>query len=350
MIKLVNLLEDVSSKRERAPKDRLIYAYTFPKDKYAYIGLTWNEKERARRHLNPLGKKSTAVSRYIKATGEIPHKEIVSATKDNPSGFVSEEEAKRLECYFMDKYKAEGWKLLNLAPCGSIGGGYDEDRIINGIDLFLKNPSTDLEALKLIPGSEFTAKAIKFLGLGDQVFNKLEGIVKSNNLVSKNQLRKQGSERAEKLIYYWDTENPGDSWQKKLFPDTTSGREKPKEAISAFLAEPDNLDKDQLKLITKRTHTYLSPKEEKIYLKKLKAIIDKYNIKSPQELNTITGGTALTWGLSDHDKNSNEKWKGILFPGGYLGAKGFKRSKNLANESIDNREIIKQIVKSCCSR
>jgi len=340
MIKLIDLLE------ARVSKDRIVYAWTFPEQNLAYIGLTGDEKKRAASHMSTKAQKTTAVSRYIRETGFKPQYKIVSATEDNPSGWVDENTAAELECKYMKEYETEGWKLLNLAPCGSLGGTVrDEDKIINSLDAFINSNDTSLEALNQLPGSDYTVNAIENNNQGEQVFNRIKDIVEKNNITSTSQLRDKVDRRVSKLIEDWSRgHREDDNWQKKLFPENTRGLEKPREAINAFLSEPNNLDKDQLKLITKRTHQQLSPKEEEVYLTKLKAIIDKYNIKAPQELNAITGNTGLTWGLSDHDKNSNVKWKDILFPGGYLGKKGFKRSKDKITESIDDREVLRRTI------
>lgn len=354
MIKLIDLLEDGSEVKKRVPKSRLVYAWEFPDQELAYIGLTGDEKKRAAAHTSLTALKTTAVSRFFRETGisfdKNKNYKVLSKSEANPSGLVSEDEAASLECYYMEKYKEDGWKLLNLAKCGSLGGSVrDEEAIINSVDNFIKNPSTSVDTGKLLSGSDYVTDYIANYNQGDKVFNKIKDIITANNIISTNQLRKlEGEEnfrRISKLIEDWSRRYRGeDDWQKKLFPDNTRGLEKPREAIDAFLAEPSNLAKDQLKLITKRTHTKLDPEEEKVYLSKLKAIIGKYNIKSPQEINAITGNKALTWGLSDHDKNSNEKWKDILFPGGYLGKKGFRRSKDTITESIDDREILRRTI------
>lgn len=340
MIKLIDLLE------ARVSKDRIVYAWTFPVQNLAYIGLTGDEKKRAASHMSTKAQKTTAVSRYVRETGFKPQYKVVSATEANPSGRVDETTAAELECKYMEEYKAEGWKLLNLAPCGSLGGSVrDEDKIISSLDAFINSSDTSLDALNQLPGSDYTVNAIENNNQGEQVFNRIKDIVEKNNITSTRQLRNKAGRRGSKLIEDWSREHRGeDDWQKRLFPENTSGLEKPREAINAFLAEPNNLDKDQLKLITKRTHKQLDSREEEAYLSKLKSIIDKHNIKSPQELNAITGNSALTWGLSDHDKNSEEKWKDILFPGGYLGKKGFKRSKDKITESVDDKEVLRRTI------
>lgn len=345
-IRLVDLFEIEGP--TRTPKNRIVYAYTFPEQNLAYIGLTGSEKTRARAHKSLKAQKTTAVSRYIRETGLNPNYEIVSATEENPSGLVDEKEAARLECHYMAEYKKNGWELLNLAPCGSLGGSVrDEKAIINALDDFIHSTDTELNTLNTLPGSDYTVDAIKNYNLEDRVFNRLKDIVAANNITSTKQLRNLTSRRVSKLIEDWSAKHPEDSWQKKLFPANTSGLEKPQEGIESFLAEPDNLDKDQLKLITKRAWKGVKPEQEKAFLAKLKGIMDKNNVTDPAGLDKLTGNSTVTWMVSDHDKNNDTKWKPLLYRADYK-----SRKKELpVNESIiSSREIIKRIIKDCCSR
>ena len=266
-IRLVDLFEIEGP--TRVPKDRIVYAYTFPGQNLAYIGLTGSEKTRARAHKSLKAQKTTAVSRYIRETGLEPEYKIVSATDENPSGLVDEKKAAELECYWMEEYKKNNWQLLNLAKCGSLGGSVrDEKVIINSLDDFIHSTDTSLDALNLLPGSDYTVNAIENYDLEDRVFNRLQDIVKANDITSTRQLRNSASRRASKLIEDWSAKHPENSWQKKLFPENTSGLEKPQEGVNAFLAEPSNLDKDQLKLITKRAWKGIKPEQEKAFLAK----------------------------------------------------------------------------------
>ena len=150
-IRLVDLFEIEGP--TRVSKDRIVYAYTFPEQNLAYVGLTGSEKVRARAHKSLKAQKTTAVSRYVRGTGLNPEYEIVSATEENPSGLVDEKKAAELECYYMEQYKKEGWRLLNLAPCGSLGGNVrDEKVVIDSLDDFIHSSDTSLDALSLLPG------------------------------------------------------------------------------------------------------------------------------------------------------------------------------------------------------
>lgn len=350
-IRLVDLFE-IDAKPLRQPKDRIVYAYTFPEQNLAYIGLTGDERKRMSSHKSLKAQKTTAVSRYIRETGLEPQYEIISKTEDNPSGWVDEDRAAELECYFMEKYKAKGWDLLNLAPCGSKGGSIkDEYTIINSLDNFIHSTDTSLETFSLLPGSDYTVAAIENYNLRDQVFNRIKNIVKANNITSAKQLRALAKRRASKLIEDWTAKHPEDSWQKKLFPETTSGREKPKESVEAFLKDPNNLDKDQLKLLTKRAWRQVGDSQEKAFLMKLKGILDRYNVTSPKGIGDLTGSSTIAWMLSDHDKNNRDNaWKDKLFPKGYVGKGSGAKVKTQVKESAINKEIFERLIKSCCSK
>jgi len=345
-IRLVDLFEIEGP--ARTPKNRIVYAWTFPEQNLAYIGLTGDEKKRSASHRSLKAQKTTAVSRYIRETGLTPEYKVVSRTEENPSGQVDEDRAVELECHFMAKYKSEGWNLLNLAPCGSKGGSVrDEIAIINSLDDFIHSTGTELSILNTLPGSDYTVDAIKNYNLEDRVFNRLKDIVTANNITSTKQLRNLTSRRVSKLIEDWSAKHPEDSWQKKLFPENTRGLEKPQEGIESFLAEPSNLSKDQLKLITKRAWKGVKPEQEKAFLTKLKGIMDKNNVTDPAGLDKLAGSTTVTWMLSDHDKNSDTKWKPLLYRADY---KSPKSKASISESTVNNREILEHIIKSCYTK
>ena len=94
-------------------KRRCIYAATFS-DGFAYVGLTYDAKERWDQHT--LGKKGkTPVGRHAKQTGLI-------AKFEQLTEYLPLEEAKIQEDYFIKQYAADGWKMLNTARAGGLGG------------------------------------------------------------------------------------------------------------------------------------------------------------------------------------------------------------------------------------
>lgn len=90
---------------------RLIYAYEFP-DKSVYVGLTYDLNKRDWSHMN---RDSSAVYKYMVLTGLRPIKKTLTK-------FIDKEEAKKLEGVLEKQYRDKGWKILNRAKTGSLGG------------------------------------------------------------------------------------------------------------------------------------------------------------------------------------------------------------------------------------
>lgn len=91
--------------------ERLVYSFEFS-DRYVYVGLTYNFKNRLNRHLND---NRCQVYRHIKLSGLEPeYKELTT--------LVDVMEAVKLEDLFLEKYKKEGWNILNINKTGGLGG------------------------------------------------------------------------------------------------------------------------------------------------------------------------------------------------------------------------------------
>ncbi len=106
--------EELTKSLEKVEDDRkrLIYAYEFP-DNSVYVGLTVNEKRRKFGHLNTLDVESP-VAQYILDTGLQPTYKVI--IKD-----LTPKEAQESEGCTEEKYKSEGWKVLNRYKTGSLG-------------------------------------------------------------------------------------------------------------------------------------------------------------------------------------------------------------------------------------
>jgi len=94
-------------------KKRLIYVYEFP-DNSCYVGLTGNIFTRDKEHRE--GKKKSSVYNYIIKSGLTP--KLITKTD-----YISVDEASKLEGVILDSYKNNGWKILNKAKTGGVGGG-----------------------------------------------------------------------------------------------------------------------------------------------------------------------------------------------------------------------------------
>jgi hypothetical protein len=96
---------------------RLIYVYIFP-DKHVYVGLTFNETIRKDQHLSPKNKKRySSVYKHILRTKQKP-------TYVKLTDYIPKDEASDLESHYIEKYKNEGYKLLNKKKGGGLGGNF----------------------------------------------------------------------------------------------------------------------------------------------------------------------------------------------------------------------------------
>ena len=96
---------------------RFIYVFEF-KDNHAYVGLTYNTKERYQSHLN---KDNSPVYRHIEKTNAKFEFKVIT---ELPIYCV---DAQILEHETIEKYQELGWNILNKNKtgkgCGSLGGG-----------------------------------------------------------------------------------------------------------------------------------------------------------------------------------------------------------------------------------
>ena len=98
---------------------RCIYVYEF-ENYHAYVGLTYDFEKRWQKRLF---ERMDAVNIFMKETNLQPKR--IQLTD-----YVDKIEAVRLEKHYFNKYKEEGWFMLNRAKSGSLGGnvikwGYD---------------------------------------------------------------------------------------------------------------------------------------------------------------------------------------------------------------------------------
>jgi hypothetical protein len=91
--------------------ERMVYVYEFS-DNHVYVGLTDNKKRRHKEHTND--KRITPVSKHINETGLNPkYKE--------ESSYIFAEEAQKLEQSTIDRYRNDGWIILNTNKAGGLG-------------------------------------------------------------------------------------------------------------------------------------------------------------------------------------------------------------------------------------
>lgn len=102
-------------------KKRTIYAYEFLNQKIVYVGLTYNIQRRHKAHSGfetQYGEVKSPVYIFSEKTGETPILKILTKIP------VKEKNAPKSESYYIDKYKNNGWTLLNKAKPGSLGSKY----------------------------------------------------------------------------------------------------------------------------------------------------------------------------------------------------------------------------------
>ena len=90
---------------------RCIYAYEF-EDNHVYVGLTYNLNERNSDHLCKI---NSQVYKHKEKTKFAP--KLVQLTD-----YIDVENAKIKEGEYVEKYKSEGWNILNKAKTGNVGG------------------------------------------------------------------------------------------------------------------------------------------------------------------------------------------------------------------------------------
>jgi len=102
---------------------RCVYAYEFS-DGFCYIGITYDINARHNQHLS--GKNFSKVYEH----GEKYNVEIPSPKQ--LTDYIDKDKAAKLEGEYLEKYKNEGWKIINIAKTGGLGGKkhrYDKEEI-----------------------------------------------------------------------------------------------------------------------------------------------------------------------------------------------------------------------------
>lgn len=153
---------------------RMIYVYEF-EDGCAYVGLTYDLKNRNNHHLND---KRSSVYKHL--NGKNIKYKLIELTD-----FIEKNKAQELEKYFYLKYVKEGWNMLNASKTGALGGNtlkWTKDEIKK-------------EALKYKSKSEFKLKSSSAYTAArknkwlDDVTSHMTIIRKSNNYWTKSNIK-----------------------------------------------------------------------------------------------------------------------------------------------------------------
>lgn len=116
---------------EKGDKQRIIYAYEFDEAHAAYIGLTFKMEVRNKRH-----HREGAVYDFAALHGfDIPEPKVLT-------DYMDQNEASIQEGVWLQKYKDDGWIILNRFKTGSLGGqevlDYDIAKIEESMQGFTK--------------------------------------------------------------------------------------------------------------------------------------------------------------------------------------------------------------------
>lgn len=92
--------------------NRLVYVFEFP-DKSVYVGLTGNITKRQKSHMEV--ENNSAVKVHMIKINKTPILKIIS------DGYIDYIDAQNMEHITLQKYKTDGWNILNRTKTGSLG-------------------------------------------------------------------------------------------------------------------------------------------------------------------------------------------------------------------------------------
>jgi predicted GIY-YIG superfamily endonuclease len=120
-------IDECTSHMERlgSKSHRCIYFIKIPIEKSIYVGLTFDFKKRIIEHMN-----TERFKKFIRIYG----KRFIETEK--ATDYLEKHSAARMEQYFINFYRKEGWKLLNNIKGGGLGGKqtkWTEEAILKNI-------------------------------------------------------------------------------------------------------------------------------------------------------------------------------------------------------------------------
>ena len=199
--KITSHMEVLGSKHSR-----LVYAYFFPENNAVYVGLTYNIKERDFQHLKS-EKHLTSVRRFMIETNEIP--KLVKLTD-----LIDVKEAQNKENEFLEKFKKEGYTILNKVKTGGLGHGLkykdsDLERIALLYDNIKDFYSNDLQAYKSARrrGEDFLNKITSHMKRNQESWDEKKVRDYAVTFTSKNEFQKKypGAVTYAKKIGIWNS-------------------------------------------------------------------------------------------------------------------------------------------------
>lgn len=145
-------------------KFRDIYVIKNDEYKYVYVGLSCNVQKRYVRHLS---KPSTKVKQLLSISHSL---EILETHLPIDIAIKKEQE-------YIDKFKAEGWKIFNSVKAGSIGNPYESKWDIEEIKLLVQKYNSRMKFYRENPG------VFDFLYNKKLLEQVMKDIPKSNDIV-----------------------------------------------------------------------------------------------------------------------------------------------------------------------
>jgi hypothetical protein len=272
--------------------NRMVYVYKFPEVKTVYVGLTGDEDRRKGEH------QTDPVSALYKFMVKNPG--LVPIYEKETLGYIDEKEASKKESEVEYKYRNDGWTLLNVAKTGGLGKTFKyTDQLFRTI-----------------------AKNYSVLSDFWRDHRKMVNTVK----VHRNKLYNQVT--------------------KKMLKNIQPSQIKNDKNFNLFLNSKET-DISQLNLIN-FTSFYLrvTPKNRNKFLKKLRSIVKKNNLKlsGNKYENTILSTNKLLYnGLTEHDKKfPTDKFIPYLFPD-HVNPKERAREKLLPSLNESKLSLIKTV-------
>jgi hypothetical protein len=203
------ILDDVCSHMEKVGSKykRLIYSYEFP-DNSVYVGLTYNLNKRDLSHMK---RETSSVYQHMIKTGLKPIRKTLTE-------FLDRDEASEVEGKLTEKYRQEGWNILNKTKTGALGGStlyWTPERIKDEAkkyktlsDFYEKSPSAIGAAKKL--GKDFYAE------ITSHMFKKLNKFSEKDLIAIAKKYKNKMTFYKEDTNAYTQSKRKGDEFFNKI--------------------------------------------------------------------------------------------------------------------------------------
>lgn len=181
---VVKHMEPLGNKYNRA-----VYVFEFS-DNSVYVGLTGNLNKRERSHIKD--DYNSAVLLHMNSLGETPIMKIVS------DGYINFKDAQTMEGCVLEKYRSEGWNILNRAKTGSLGSCV---RVwtLDMIKEIVKKYNSRKEFLENEPNAYAAAARNGWL---EDIFNDVKRLINPNNTWTYDMVSKEAAKYNKKSDFF----------------------------------------------------------------------------------------------------------------------------------------------------